>query len=262
MNSPTPSEAARMKCALSLAQMIDEWEGQPRNETGVDKLSNLIDLRLRRFWPEVVAPAPTETAEEVVERQTSALTAMQDALEDAEAKFDSHTKSVSAFLGELYATMIDPCASDEQMDVTTVCKELLAAAQRQREALSTLSPSPGAGWMPIMQALADAADEINGAIDHQNYDAHAERHDDDELEVHLSVKDVALMNSAICAAQQFLRANVPAPPSPAEPVGEAPKRRLAEAESAQQNETDGAAAGFKAYANRSFTPNDDGGGTK
>jgi hypothetical protein len=73
MNSPTPTEAARLKCARSLAQMIDEWEGQPRNETGVDKLSNLIDLRLRRFWPEAILPTPPETAEEVVKAEVCRL---------------------------------------------------------------------------------------------------------------------------------------------------------------------------------------------
>lgn len=93
--------------------------------------------------------------------------------------------------------------------------------EAMRAALSTLSPSPGAGWLPIMQALADAADEINGSIDRQTYDAHAERQDDDELEVRLSVKDAARMNTAICAAQQFVRTNVPLPAPPAEPVGEA-----------------------------------------
>lgn len=50
-------------------------------------------------------------------------------------RFDTHTKAVGEFLGDLYMIMVDPCAEGETK-VAEVKEQLLVAAIAQREAIS------------------------------------------------------------------------------------------------------------------------------
>lgn len=51
--------------------------------------------------------------------------------------FKAHTEAVSRFLNDLYATMIDPCATGT-ITVGEMCRQLLAQAEKDREALREL----------------------------------------------------------------------------------------------------------------------------
>jgi hypothetical protein len=105
-----------------------------------------------------VGPASTTGAPSCRETQVRSLpdSAPSPVAQGAGVTLAEHTKHVSDFLNELYATMIDPCA-EGTMTVKETCDALLKAAVDQREqlALRHLSHPTGSDWKPIESAPKD-----------------------------------------------------------------------------------------------------------
>jgi hypothetical protein len=77
------------------------------------------------------------TIEQSAEEMASRLQRAEMDLEAAKEQFESHTKAVSAFLSEMYATMVDPLA-DGSMSVKAMCALLINVAREQREQIRAL----------------------------------------------------------------------------------------------------------------------------
>jgi hypothetical protein len=78
-------------------------------------------------------------------------------VEKAEGELVTHLAHVQAWLADMYATMIDPCALDTEapIEVLAACQQLMAAAVEQREQLA-LAASLAADKARLEGELAEA----------------------------------------------------------------------------------------------------------
>ena len=92
---------------------------------------------------------------ETEERNPNSRVAWMARAQRAEAELADHRKHVGAFLNDLYAMLIDPCATKD-MTVTDCCERLLSGAEAQRQYIADQDAA--------LSALRSRVAELEGAL--------------------------------------------------------------------------------------------------
>lgn len=121
-------ERLKSELAASVGRYESRWRKYQTLETELEQVKS--ELAESQKSGQQAAEAYQSAGEELFKVQAE--------LEQAKERFEAHTKSVSEFLNEMYAIMVDSLA-DGEIKVKEVCAALLSAAKRDRELGNQLS---------------------------------------------------------------------------------------------------------------------------